>query len=84
MEILGEADVICTTTIAAGSEHFSQMEFRAILIDEVAQATELSALVPVALRKCKRLVLVGDHGQLPPTVLSPEAKELESPPALAL
>mmetsp|Transcript_99343 Transcript_99343/g.318755 ORF Transcript_99343/g.318755 Transcript_99343/m.318755 type:complete len:554 (-) Transcript_99343:708-2369(-) len=75
LEILRDADVICTTTISSGSELFSQLQFRAILIDEVAQATELSALVPIVARGCQRLVLVGDHRQLPPTVLSSEAKE---------
>lgn len=74
--ILKEADVICTTTIASGSgllEHPS-MRFGAILIDEVAQATELSAIVPLILRGAPRFVLVGDHCQLPPSVNSLEAE----------
>jgi superfamily I DNA and/or RNA helicase len=37
------------------------MEFGAILIDEVAQATELSALVPIVLCGAPQLVLVGDY-----------------------
>lgn len=74
MKILRETQVICTTTIAAGADFLSKFQFEAVLIDEVAQATELSAMVPVVLRGAKRIVLVGDHCQLPPAVLSSEAE----------
>jgi hypothetical protein len=40
---------------------------------QVAQCTELAAIVPIAQRGCDRLVLSGDHCQLPPAVLSQEA-----------
>lgn len=50
------------------------MNFGAILIDEAAQATELSALVPIVLRGADHLVLVGDHCQLPPSVACFEAQ----------
>eukprot|EP00913_Durusdinium_trenchii_P026240 g24619.t1 len=67
--------VICTTTIAGGMDFLARLSnFEAILVDEVAQATELSTAVPVVLRGANRLVLVGDHCQLPPAVLSPEAE----------
>ncbi|CAK9006786.1 Regulator of nonsense transcripts 1 homolog (ATP-dependent helicase UPF1) [Durusdinium trenchii] len=75
MKILREAEVICTTTIAGGMDFLARLSnFEAILVDEVAQATELSTAVPVVLRGANRLVLVGDHCQLPPAVLSPEAE----------
>ncbi|CAE7819709.1 Upf1 [Symbiodinium sp. CCMP2592] len=75
MKILREADVICTTTIAAGMDFLARLSsFEGILVDEVAQATELSTSVPVILRGANRLVLVGDHCQLPPAVISPEAE----------
>eukprot|EP00930_Biecheleria_cincta_P078115 TRINITY_DN6550_c0_g1_i1.p1 TRINITY_DN6550_c0_g1~~TRINITY_DN6550_c0_g1_i1.p1 ORF type:complete len:1621 (-),score=390.88 TRINITY_DN6550_c0_g1_i1:199-4500(-) len=75
MKILRESEVICTTTIAAGMEFLSRLSnFEGILVDEVAQATELSTVVPVILRGAQRLVLVGDHCQLPPAVVSPEAE----------
>eukprot|EP00931_Biecheleriopsis_adriatica_P020225 TRINITY_DN13584_c0_g2_i1.p1 TRINITY_DN13584_c0_g2~~TRINITY_DN13584_c0_g2_i1.p1 ORF type:complete len:1432 (+),score=359.38 TRINITY_DN13584_c0_g2_i1:181-4296(+) len=74
MSILKSADVICTTTIASGSDFLHLLKFKSILIDEVAQATELSAIVPVLLRGSERLVLVGDHCQLPPSVCSLEAE----------
>lgn len=38
------------------------------------EATEISTIVPVVLRGAKQLVLVGDHCQLPPSVISREAR----------
>lgn len=74
MKIIKEADVICSTTVGTGSNLFSTVNFGAILIDEAAQATELSALVPIVLRGADHLVLVGDHCQLPPSVACFEAE----------
>lgn len=73
-EILQDADVICVTTTSSGGEILRGFKFQGILIDEVAQATELSAIVPIVLRGTRQLVLVGDHCQLPPSVVSREAE----------
>ena len=43
------------------------------MLDEASQVTEPMALVPLA-NGCQQLVLVGDHKQLPPTVVSREAE----------
>ncbi|CAK0830023.1 unnamed protein product, partial [Prorocentrum cordatum] len=67
MEVLGDADVICTQMISAGSPLFLRLgEFQGILVDEVAQATEVSTIVPLVQRGCERLVLTGDHSSCPP------------------
>jgi regulator of nonsense transcripts 1 len=50
------------------------MTFDRVLVDEATQATEPAVLVPL-MRGCRQLVLVGDHCQLPPTVLSTRAEE---------
>jgi len=71
---LEEAQVLCATTITAGSQALSDFKFHGILIDEVAQATETSTLVPIVCRGAKQLVLCGDHCQLPPSVQSREAE----------
>jgi senataxin len=58
-EVLQEADVICSTLSGAGHEVLSQFDsFEMVVIDEAAQAIELSALIPLKY-KCKRCVMVG-------------------------
>ncbi|EIW80969.1 hypothetical protein CONPUDRAFT_104043 [Coniophora puteana RWD-64-598 SS2] len=71
-EILQEADVICSTLSGAGHETIEQLEFEMVIIDEAAQAIELSSLIPLKF-PCARCILVGDPQQLPPTVLSQDA-----------
>ncbi|KZT12026.1 uncharacterized protein LAESUDRAFT_691154 [Laetiporus sulphureus 93-53] len=74
-EVLLEADVICSTLSGAGYEYLEQLEFELIVIDEAAQAIELSSLIPLKYRS-PRCVMVGDPQQLPPTVKSQEACNL--------
>jgi superfamily I DNA and/or RNA helicase len=74
MKLLREADVICCTTNASGSNFFKNLNFGAILVDEAAQATELSTIVPIVLQGAEQLVLVGDHCQLPPSIACFEAE----------
>jgi len=71
-EILHNADVICCTCVGAGDSRLSQMRFRQVLIDESTQATEPECLIPIVLG-AKQLVLVGDHCQLGPVVMSKKA-----------
>ncbi|KIY69126.1 hypothetical protein CYLTODRAFT_373369 [Cylindrobasidium torrendii FP15055 ss-10] len=75
-EVLFEAEVICTTLSAAGHPMITlqALEFDTIIIDEAAQAIELSTLIPLQ-NPCQRCVLVGDPNQLPPTVTSKEATD---------
>lgn len=71
--VLDGADLVCSTNSTAGSELLVDRDFDVVVVDEATQATEPSALVP--LTSAGRVVLVGDHRQLPPTVLSREAEE---------
>lgn len=59
-EILQEADVICGTLSGSGHEglQLEQFDFDMIIIDEAAQAIELSTLIPLKY-KCNRCILVG-------------------------
>jgi len=72
--VLKRADVICVTTMSSASGLLSSIDFKAIVMDEAAQATELSALVPIMNCRAERLVLVGDQCQLPANVESFEAQ----------
>lgn len=58
MEILQEADVICATLAGSGHESIEQLEFDMIIIDEAAQAIELSSLIPLKFRS-QRCIMVG-------------------------
>ncbi|MFO0871342.1 MAG: AAA domain-containing protein [Pirellulales bacterium] len=69
--LLDSADVICATLTALDSEILGQRTFPLAVIDEACQTTEPACWIP--LLRCERVVVAGDHCQLPPTVVSPEA-----------
>ncbi len=73
-EIIQEADVVLTTNSSAGLEVVDYCSYDVAIIDEATQATIPSVLIPI--NRAGRFVLAGDHKQLPPTILSDEAKEL--------
>ncbi|KAI0754949.1 SEN1 N terminal-domain-containing protein [Daedaleopsis nitida] len=74
-EVLQEADVICSTLSASAYEYLESFDFEVVIIDEAAQAIELSSLIPMKYR-CRTCIMVGDPQQLPPTVKSQEACKL--------
>ncbi|MDP6742446.1 MAG: AAA domain-containing protein [Candidatus Thalassarchaeaceae archaeon] len=73
-DVLNSAEVVCSTCIGAGHMILGNKKFSNILIDEATQAIEPATWVPI-MRSCRRLVLVGDHRQLPPTVISRRAED---------
>ena len=72
--VLDGAEVICATTIGCGHRLLAYRKFPIVLMDEATQASEPSALIPIV-KGCRQLVLVGDHQQLPPTVVSRRAED---------
>ena len=66
---ISEAQVVCATCVGSTSEYLKGITFQRVILDEVTQANEMSTLIPLT-KGCQQLVLVGDHKQLPPTVLS--------------
>lgn len=68
--ILDRADVICATT-TFDPDVLGDRWFDLAVIDEACQSTQPGCW-PAVLR-CERIVLAGDHCQLPPTILSSEA-----------
>lgn len=73
-DVLDSAEVICSTCIGIGHQMLQNRKFTNILIDEATQAIEPATWVPI-MRGSRRLVLVGDHRQLPPTVISRRAEK---------
>jgi superfamily I DNA and/or RNA helicase len=71
--VLDSAEVICSTNIGSGHRILDGRRFPIVLMDEATQAIEPSALIPIS-KGCRQLVLVGDHRQLPPTVISKKAE----------
>src|SRR5262249_39792211 len=71
--ILDSATVLCATTTGLDPEILGPRAFDLRVIDEACQSTEPGCWIPLA--RCRRVVLAGDHCQLPPTVLSREAAE---------
>jgi len=73
-DILDHSDVVCATTTGLDSELLGKRRFDVAVIDEAAQSTEPGCWIP--LLRSDRLILAGDHCQLPPTILSHEALKL--------
>ena len=74
-DIIESSDVILSTNSSAALESISQTKFDVVIIDEASQATIPSILIPIA--KARRFILAGDHKQLPPTIISNNAQDLQ-------
>jgi len=73
-ELLRSHSIIASTNSTAGCDLLQYENYDWLIMDEAAQASIPSSIIP--LLKAKRFVLVGDHFQLPPVVINREAKEL--------
>lgn len=73
MDVISDADVVCSTCSTAGSMRFNKTVFRHVLIDEAAQAIEPEALIPLT-HGAERVVLVGDQKQMGPLIFSLESR----------
>lgn len=69
--ILNRVQVVGTTCASS----LSITNHSIVLLDESSQITEPSSLLPILQAGCKRVVLVGDPMQLPPTIESPSATQ---------
>lgn len=73
-DLISTHQIIAATNSTAGGELLELERFDWAIVDEAAQASIPSTLIPIL--KAQRFVLVGDHFQLPPVVLNQEAKDL--------
>jgi superfamily I DNA and/or RNA helicase len=75
-ELVESADILfCTLSTAGNSIVSGSREIDDLVVDEAAAATEAEIYIPFCL-KPKRLLIVGDPKQLPPTIFSSRAKML--------
>ena len=72
-DVLESVQVITSTLVGASNRNIRYLDFETVFIDEAAQALEPGCWIPIA--KGQRVVLAGDHHQLPPTVKSEKAAQ---------
>lgn len=70
-DLLARAQVITATLVGAAHYTVRHLKYHTIVIDEAGQALEPACWIPIV--KAQKLVLAGDHCQLPPTIKSAEA-----------
>ncbi len=70
-DILDKAQVVAATLVGAAHYTIRDLRYHTVVIDEAGQSLEPACWVPLV--KTERVVLAGDHLQLPPTIKSEEA-----------
>lgn len=74
-DLLNKAQVITATLVGAANPAIRSLRYDTVVIDEAGQALEPACWIPIV--KTRKLVLAGDHCQLPPTVKAAVANGLE-------
>ncbi|QJX48736.1 AAA family ATPase [Hymenobacter taeanensis] len=72
-DLLEQVQVITCTLVGASNRAIRHLNYETVFIDEAAQALEPGCWIPIT--KANRVVLAGDHQQLPPTVKSEKAAQ---------
>ncbi len=72
-DVLNSTQVIAATLVGASHFTLRKRQFSTAFIDEAAQALEPATWIPII--RANRVVLAGDHCQLPPTVKSVVAQK---------
>lgn len=72
-DLLNKAQVITATLVGANNYMIRQLKYKTVVIDEAGQALEPACWIPIL--KAQKVVLAGDHFQLPPTIKSNEAAQ---------
>lgn len=67
-DLLNKAQVITATLVGANQSYIRDRRYETVVIDEAAQALEPACWIPIL--KANKVILAGDHCQLPPTVKS--------------
>lgn len=67
-DILAKVQIVTATLVGANHFTIRDRKYATVIIDEAAQALEPACWIPIL--KASKLVIAGDHLQLPPTVKS--------------
>ncbi|WP_419698025.1 AAA domain-containing protein [Mucilaginibacter sp. NFX135] len=70
-DLVSKAQVITATLVGANHYTIRDVKFETVVIDEAGQALEPACWIPIL--KAQKVILAGDHCQLPPTIKSAEA-----------
>jgi len=70
-DILSKADVLTATLVGCNHYTIRDIKFKTVFIDEAGQALEPASWIPIL--KAQKVVMAGDHFQLPPTIKSAAA-----------
>lgn len=70
-DLIDQAQVIACTLVGSTHHLIAERMFKTVFIDEASQALEPACWI--AIQKAHRVVMAGDHQQLPPTVKSIKA-----------
>ncbi len=70
-DLIAKAQIIAATPVGANHYTVRQLRYHTVVIDEAGQALEPACWIPIL--KAKKVILAGDHCQLPPTIKSDEA-----------
>ncbi len=69
-QVWKESDVVVATHTVSGDPLITSRTFDWVILDEAGQATEPASWIPM--RRAGKVIMAGDHCQLPPTVISPK------------
>ncbi|MDN3670021.1 AAA domain-containing protein [Echinicola jeungdonensis] len=70
-DVFQQSKVVATTLVGASNTALKGIQFPVVFIDEAAQGMEPATWIPIL--KGERIIMAGDHCQLPPTIKSFEA-----------
>jgi superfamily I DNA and/or RNA helicase len=70
-DLISKAQIITATLVGANHYTVRHLKYKTVVIDEAGQALEPACWIPIL--KAEKVILAGDHFQLPPTIKSNEA-----------
>ncbi|TIA54424.1 DNA helicase [Aureobasidium pullulans] len=78
--LVRESKVVLATLHGSGGFHLKNQHFDIVVVDEASQALEAQCWVPLLSSGASKLILAGDHLQLPPTIKSSNSRSIKNKP----